>query len=942
MNYVIFNKDGSVKNFYFTEIINQNSDNVNEIFVAVDGMSNDTYVASANFELPDGTANTLTGVVVPHLNIDGSDYQGYKFTLTSAQTAIDGNVLCSIVLTNTGATQTLYTYQIILTINPTASSPDVEQISVAQYNNLLATLASLQQKYVPHNARFYTSLAQAQDDLNNLAPNQCVIIADINDPSVAPEFYYKSTQGELVHLNDFVPTSRTIAGIDLADDITQDELNSALQMKVPYLNAQDLDDVETIGNYVAVACSNTPVSGHSYLLQVQLYRSTTNPLDNPWIIQIAYDLSSSNFDCYFRRQNSNVWGNWQKIYTDGNFSYAIPNGSITTEKLNNDCLIKYPYLNNQDLNDIKDLGRYVAISCTNTPYNQTFLLDVQRYKTATENVATIIQIACDYAAYGNKDIYFRIFDSAWSSWKKLIDNSTLETILEDYLTSQDVFDYTSNLANPSKIVDGKFVNWQSGGYADSEDYRLEDDYIDVENGDTYIALLNENDGIFYNDNYAILGAFYDSSRLYVDEIYITNSETRGATFVNGFYKLTVPDGAKYFKFSVKDNANHYKWFVTKNIENFVKYGQVKNEYLEKGGDLQGKTIVNFGDSIFGNTRDNTSVSSYLSQKTGAIVYNCGFGGCQMSKHSGNWDLCSMYQLANDIKNEDFSGLVSATTTGWSGMPGYFVRTAELLSQKIDFSKVDFITISYGTNDYREGDSVVGNQINIFDGNFDEEGYIDPSNGQNASASGFKRTSKYYPIKQVSNLYLIQTELNPNFVLIFYDIEGNYLGYSSHSSSRLKYTFNVPANSVCFRAYTNDGNTTENCISYQDSDLVVPYFNNEDVIDCLKYSIKTIKEKYPKIKILVTTPIYRSFLDSSNKVMTNSDVADFGGGTLEDYSKAYIKACEELKVPCLDLYHLSQLNGQSRGYFYPEDDGTHPNEKGREVLADLIGSKLEEM
>ena len=77
-------------------------------------------------------------------------------------------------------------------------------------------------------------------------------------------------------------------------------------------------------------------------------------------------------------------------------------------------------------------------------------------------------------------------------------------------------------------------------------------------------------------------------------------------------------------------------------------------------------------------------------------------------------------------------------------------------------------------------------------------------------------------------------------------------------------------------------------------------------------------------------------------MTNSDVANFGGGTLKDYADAYIKACEELKVPCLDLYHLSQLNEQSRSYFYPTDDGTHPNEKGREQIANLIGAKLEEM
>ena len=70
--------------------------------------------------------------------------------------------------------------------------------------------------------------------------------------------------------------------------------------------------------------------------------------------------------------------------------------------------------------------------------------------------------------------------------------------------------------------------------------------------------------------------------------------------------------------------------------------------------------------------------------------------------------------------------------------------------------------------------------------------------------------------------------------------------------------------------------------------------------------------------------------------------DFGGGTLEDYSKAYIDACKELKTPCLDFYHISGLNKESRAYYYPLDDGTHPNEKGRKVISDLISSKIIEI
>ena len=60
------------------------------------------------------------------------------------------------------------------------------------------------------------------------------------------------------------------------------------------------------------------------------------------------------------------------------------------------------------------------------------------------------------------------------------------------------------------------------------------------------------------------------------------------------------------------------------------------------------------------------------------------------------------------------------------------------------------------------------------------------------------------------------------------------------------------------------------------------------------------------------------------------------------SKSYIDACNELKVPCLDLYHLSQLNKETRDYYYPNDDGTHPNEFGREAIAGLIAQELEKI
>ena len=97
MNYVVFNKDGSIKNLDITEIIVKD-DHLTDFFaVAVEGYSNDQYVATALFKTPDGDLSSLTST--PHsFNVDGSVYQGFSFALTEEQTAISGKVEMSIEL----------------------------------------------------------------------------------------------------------------------------------------------------------------------------------------------------------------------------------------------------------------------------------------------------------------------------------------------------------------------------------------------------------------------------------------------------------------------------------------------------------------------------------------------------------------------------------------------------------------------------------------------------------------------------------------------------------------------------------------------------------------------------------------------------------------------------------------------------------------------------
>lgn len=195
MNYIIFNHDGSIKNVNFAEIIVQGNNLVDEIFVAVEGRSTDSYLATAYFELPNGESNFLTATPYSH-SIDQSSYNGYKFLLTGAQTALYGRVRMSLKLEGVQG-ETLWTYEQVLTINKSGYNPDFTMITMSQYAALVQAMGSLQEKFVVNNARFYSSLANAQADLDNLAFNQCVIIADTSATDPIPEIYFKNAESQL-------------------------------------------------------------------------------------------------------------------------------------------------------------------------------------------------------------------------------------------------------------------------------------------------------------------------------------------------------------------------------------------------------------------------------------------------------------------------------------------------------------------------------------------------------------------------------------------------------------------------------------------------------------------------------------------------------------------------------------------------------------------------
>lgn len=114
--------------------------------------------------------------------------------------------------------------------------------------------------------------------------------------------------------------------------------------------------------------------------------------------------------------------------------------------------------------------------------------------------------------------------------------------------------------------------------------------------------------------------------------------------------------------------------------------------------LEGKTIVCFGDSLFGMYRGETSAPAFIEAETGATVFNCGFGGCRMANHpTSGYAEFSMWALADAIASGDWTDQDAAAEDG----SDYFPDQLALL-ESIDFDDVDIVVIHYGTNDFGGG------------------------------------------------------------------------------------------------------------------------------------------------------------------------------------------------------------------------------------------------
>ena len=118
----------------------------------------------------------------------------------------------------------------------------------------------------------------------------------------------------------------------------------------------------------------------------------------------------------------------------------------------------------------------------------------------------------------------------------------------------------------------------------------------------------------------------------------------------------------------------------------------------------GQKIVMLGDSIIGNYHGDGSIPVYVEEFTKANVYNCGFGGSSMGSDTVDpnaiLEAFNGWKVIHAITTGDYSGMQAAINSDptYQVIKDYFQDHLDIL-ENMDWSTVDMITLSYGTNDW---------------------------------------------------------------------------------------------------------------------------------------------------------------------------------------------------------------------------------------------------
>ncbi|MDE7270378.1 MAG: SGNH/GDSL hydrolase family protein [Acetatifactor sp.] len=106
---------------------------------------------------------------------------------------------------------------------------------------------------------------------------------------------------------------------------------------------------------------------------------------------------------------------------------------------------------------------------------------------------------------------------------------------------------------------------------------------------------------------------------------------------------------------------------------------------------------------------------------------------------------------------------------------------------------------------------------------------------------------------------------------------------------------------------------------------------------LRSVLTTLQKSYPDMRIVLVTPTYAWY---RSKKMTCEEYKT-GDAYLEEYVEEMRAVAEEFGIETIDLYHDLYSHQEWEDWKLYTEDGLHPNEDGRRLIADRLAAYLQE-
>ena len=519
--------------------------------------------------------------------------------------------------------------------------------------------------------------------------------------------------------------------------------------------------------------------------------------------------------------------------------------------------------------------------------------------------------------------------SAWTDGGVYQSSEDIEQIKEDLVNVQPQWikgakRVSNNLFNKYSVKDGFFVNKIDGSIAKNSNYCVSD-YIEIDPNEKY----STNDyfhGAWYDDNKTFISGFGklsntqspSNARYAIVDCYITVKDT--FMFCKGRYIEYEP-----VKYEIEWlNENNVKVY-TNNFYNsyflnmFDKNSAIDNQYINEnnGERLESASYFRSG---FIEVKPNTSYSKSSNNRYAIYDENKVFiSGGQSKNFTTPQD--AKYVIISDLKTKKDSMLLCESE--------YFLDG----SYSPYGIKVDWI-ISNNKKSKYEGKTLVcfGDSIT----NLGYTGIITSDTGIIATNVGL--SSGRYAYSDDSNQYVNAFAFHnivDSIISGDWTIPDSINGISGYETqyAHIQTIKTIDFNKIDFVsiAYGTNDFSSATPMDNPDNKYDVNYFKG-----AMRYCIKKLTEAYPHLKIVISTPIYR-FWVNSGIVVDDCKTHTIGGFLLSDYNNAEIEVCKELNLPYISNLENGGINEFNRLNYFDIADSLHPNNKGLEMIGHRIGN-----